>query len=55
VTVELALAIWLIGPLPLLIVHGMFIKLHSVIIAAYALGWLVKLVVAAAVVSLILN
>jgi hypothetical protein len=54
-TVELAIAIWLIGPLPLLIVHGMFIKLHSAIIAAYALGWLAKLVVAAVVVSLILR
>jgi hypothetical protein len=54
-TVELALAIWLIGPLPLLIVHGMFIKLHPAIIAAYSLGWLVKLVVAAVVVTLILR
>jgi hypothetical protein len=54
-TVDLALAIWLIGPLPLLIVHGMFIKLHPAIIAAYALGWLVKLVVAAVVVTLILR
>jgi hypothetical protein len=54
-TVELALAIWLIGPLPLLIVHGMFIKLHPAIIAAYSLGWLVKLIVAAVVVTLILR
>lgn len=54
-TVELALAIWLIGPLPLLIVHGMFIKLHPAIIAAYTLGWLVKLVVAAVVVTLIMR
>ena len=54
-TVELAVAIWLIGPLPLLIVHGMFIKLHPAIIAAYSLGWLVKLVVAAVVVALVLR
>jgi hypothetical protein len=54
-TVELALAIWLIGPLPLLIVHAMFIKLHSAIIAAYCLGWLAKLVVAAVAVILILR
>ena len=39
-TVELALAIWLLGPLPLLIVHAMFIKLHPAIAAAYSLGWL---------------
>jgi hypothetical protein len=43
----LALAIWLVGPLPLLIVNGLFIKLHSAITASYSLGWLVKLVVAA--------
>ena len=54
-TVELAVAIWLAGPLPLLIVHGMFIKLHPAIVTAYALGWLVKLVVAAVAVTLILH
>jgi hypothetical protein len=54
-TVGLALAIWLIAPLPLLIVNGMFLKLHPAIITAYSLGWLVKLVVAAVVVTLILR
>jgi len=33
----------------------MFIKLHPVMIAAYSLGWLVKLVLAAVVVTLILR
>jgi len=54
-TVELALAIWLVGPLPLLIANALFIKLHPAITAAYSLGWLVKLVVAAVVVTLILR
>jgi hypothetical protein len=54
-TVELAVAIWLAGHLPLLIVHGLFIKLHPAIVAAYALGWLAKLVVAALAVTLILQ
>jgi hypothetical protein len=54
-TLKLALAIWLVGPLPLLIVNGLFIKLHSAITASYSLGWLVKLVVAAVAVSLILR
>ena len=54
-TVELALAIWLVGPLPLLIVHALFIKLHPAIAAAYSIGWLVKLVVAAVVVTLVLR
>jgi hypothetical protein len=54
-TLKMALAIWLVGPLPLLIANALFIKLHSAITAAYCLGWLVKLVVAAAAVTLILR
>jgi hypothetical protein len=54
-TLKLALAIWLVGPLPLLIANALFIKLHSAITAAYSLGWLVKLVVAALAVTLILR
>jgi hypothetical protein len=52
---KLALAIWLVGPLPLLIVNGLFIKLRFAITASYSLGWLVKLVVAAVAVTLILR
>jgi len=54
-TAGLAFAIWLIGPLPLLIVHSLFMKLHPVIVVAYCLGWLVKLIVSALAVSLILR
>ena len=54
-TLKLAVAIWFVGPLPLLIANALFIKLHSVIAAAYSLGWLVKLVVAAVAVTLILR
>ncbi len=54
-TLKLALAIWLVGPLPLLIVNGLFVKLHPAITAAYSMGWLVKLAVAAAAVTLILR
>ena len=54
-TLKLAVAIWFVGPLPLLIGNALFIKLHSVIAAAYSLGWLVKLVVAAVAVTLILR
>jgi hypothetical protein len=54
-TFKLALAIWLVGPLPLLIGNALFIKLHSAITASYSLGWLVKLVVAAVAVTLILR
>jgi hypothetical protein len=54
-TLKLALAIWFVGPLPLLIVTALFIKLHSAIAASYSLGWLVKLVVAAVAVVLLLR
>ena len=54
-TVKLALAIWLVGPLPLLIGNALFIKLHSAITASYSLGWLVKLLVAAVAATLILR
>lgn len=54
-TLNLAVAIWLVGPLPLLIANAQFIKLHSAIVAAYSLGWLVKIVVAAVAVTLILR
>jgi hypothetical protein len=54
-TVKLALAIWLVGPLPLLITNALFIKPHPAITASYSLGWLVKLVAAAVAVTLILR
>jgi len=54
-TAALASAIWLIGPLPLLVVHALFMKLHPGIVAAYCLGWLVKLLVSALAVTLILR
>jgi hypothetical protein len=54
-TIKLALTIWIVGPLPLLIANSLFIKLHPAITASYALGWLVKLVLAAVTVTLILR
>jgi len=50
-TLGLAFMIWLAAPVPLLVVHGLFIKLHPAIIVSFCLGWLVKLVVAAIAVS----
>lgn len=45
---KLALAIWIIGPLPLILTNAAFIKLHRVFVAAYATSWLVKLCIIAA-------
>jgi len=54
-TVELALAIWLVQPLPFLITSALFIKQHSAITASYSLRRLVKLVVAAVAVTPIMR
>ncbi len=54
-TFMLALAIWLIGPLPLTIVNSLWLKLAAAIAASYALGWLVKLALAALAVTLVLS
>ena len=45
--VKLAVAVWLIGPLPLILTNAAFIKMHRVFVACYATGWLVKLLIVA--------
>jgi len=50
--VKLALAVWLIGPLPLILTNAAFMKLHRVFVVSYAAGWLVKLMIVAAAVGL---
>ena len=45
--VKLAIALWLIGPLPLILTNAAFMKLHRVFVASYAAGWLVKLLIVA--------
>jgi hypothetical protein len=45
--VKLAVAMWLIGPLPLILTNAAFIKMHRVFVVSYATGWLVKLLIVA--------
>ncbi|MGA8598663.1 MAG: hypothetical protein WB676_28440 [Bryobacteraceae bacterium] len=45
--VKLAVAVWLIGPLPLILTNAAFMKLHRVFVVSYAVGWLVKLTIIA--------
>jgi hypothetical protein len=45
--VKLAVAVWLIGPLPLILTNAAFMKLHRVFVISYATGWLVKPVIVA--------
>ena len=47
---KLAVAVWVIGPLPLILTDAVFMKLHRVFVVSYATGWLTKLgIVAVAV------
>jgi hypothetical protein len=50
-TVKLALAVWLIGPLPLILTFAAFVKLHRVFVLSITIGWLVKLVIVAVTVA----
>jgi len=52
---KLATAIWLIGPLPLILTYAAFIKLHRVFVVSFALGWLVKLMIVAVAVGWFLH
>jgi hypothetical protein len=53
-TIGLALAIWLMGPLPLTITNALFIKLSLAVAIAHSLGWLVKLCLAAIAIVVVL-
>jgi hypothetical protein len=52
---KLAVAVWLIGPLPLILTNAAFMKLHRVFVTSYAAGWLVKLIVVAVAAGLFLR
>jgi hypothetical protein len=45
--VKLALAVWLLGPVALILTNAAFMKLHRVFVMSYAAGWLAKLIVVA--------
>jgi hypothetical protein len=52
--VKLAVAVWLIGPLPLILTNAAFMKLHRVFVVSYATGWLIKLTIVAVAVGWLL-
>ncbi len=49
---KLAFAVWIIGPLPLILTNAAFIKFHRAFVVSYITGWLVKLILAALAVGL---
>lgn len=52
---KLAVAVWLIGPLPLILTNAAFMKLHRVFVVSYSVGWLVKLTIVALAVGWFLH
>ncbi|HEY1902907.1 MAG TPA: hypothetical protein VGG56_10770 [Terracidiphilus sp.] len=52
---KLAAAVWLIGPVPLILTYAAFIKLHRVFVILNALGWLIKLTIVAILVGWFLH
>jgi len=50
----LAFAIWIIGPLPLLLGNHLFIKLDKMVTISHSLAWLVKLLLVAGVTAALL-
>lgn len=48
-TLEFAVVVWLIAPLPLLITNALWIKMHPLVVFAHSLGWLAKLCVVAVI------
>ena len=48
---KLAVAMWVIGPLPLILTNAAFMKLHRVFVVSYAIGWLIKLAIVAVAVG----
>lgn len=53
-TIGFAFAVWLIGPLPLILTNAAFMKLHRIFVASYLISWLVKLVIVAVTASWLL-
>jgi hypothetical protein len=52
---RLAMAVWLIAPLPLILTTAAFVKLHHVFVISFVLSWLLKLIIAAAIAGLLLH
>jgi hypothetical protein len=48
-------AVWMIGPLPLILTNAAFMKLHRVFVASYATGWLIKLSIVGVAVGWLLH
>lgn len=53
-TIAAAVTVWLMIPLPLLIVNSFFIPMDKKIVVSHSLGWLVRLIITAVCASLLI-
>lgn len=51
---QLAIAVWLIAPLPMLVTQHQFVRMHPLITTTHLTGWLVKLLGCAAIAAWLL-
>ncbi|HEY5070930.1 MAG TPA: DUF1761 domain-containing protein [Caulobacteraceae bacterium] len=49
-----AALVWIAGPLPLLAVNGLWLKIHPLVTTAHALGWLARFAVTAGIAAFLL-
>jgi hypothetical protein len=54
-TLGLALALWLVGPLPLISTNAVFIKLYPGVSISHATGWLARLCLIAVTMTIVLK
>ncbi len=54
-SLKLAAAVWAMGPLPILVQNGMWMKIHPQVTGAHLTGWLVRLLICAAAVMWIVG
>jgi len=54
-TLKLAVALWAAGPLPIIVTNALWIKFHPATAFSHVLGWLARLGVTAAAVTLLLK
>jgi membrane protein YqaA with SNARE-associated domain len=49
-----AVLVWIVGPLPLLVINGQWLKIHPLVTVSHALGWLARFVVTAGIAAWLL-
>ena len=54
-SLRLAVAVWLVAPLPIILTNALWMKYHPLLVVTHSLGWLARLVVTALAVGWLLR